>query len=200
MKYILYTMIVIAIGLPAIADSGFASKLSDAAIDRTQHDVTYDPAYVSIPYPNGDVPTDTGVCSDVVIRALRTFKIDLQQKIHEDMKANFSLYPNRWGLTGTDRNIDHRRVPNIETYFTRLGASLSSSEDVTDFKAGDIVAWNLSGHGRGWMPHIGIVTDKLANDGTPLIVHNIGAGPQLENMLFDWPMTGHYRLNQAMFD
>lgn len=185
---------------PPVETANFAAQLSIAAIARTHIHVTYDPAYVRLDYPNGDVSPDKGVCSDVVIRSLRTFGIDLQKNIHEDMAANFSTYPKRWGMTRTDRNIDHRRVPNIEAYFTRIGARITTTQNKADYRTGDIVAWNLSGHGRGWMPHIGIVTDQKADDGTPLIVHNIGAGPQLENVLFDWPMTGHYRLTASMFE
>lgn len=198
MKPVLCIAISVILSNFACADveqRGFSQKLSDAAIERTNHQVTYDPAYRNIPYPGGDIAADKGVCADVIIRALRVFEIDLQQLIHEDMKANFSAYPNRWGLSSTDRNIDHRRVPNIETFLTRKGAKLPKSTSPEDYRAGDIVAWNLSGHGRGWMPHIGIVTDQISSDGTPLIVHNIGAGPQMENVLFNWPQTGHYRLN-----
>ncbi len=182
-----------------VSDIEFGKRLSSSAIERTHHSVTYDPAYVRLDYPNGDVAPDKGVCADVVIRALRTLDIDLQKLIHEDMKANFNAYPQRWGLKRTDRNIDHRRVPNIEAYLSRQGMRLSPSENPSDYQAGDIVAWNLSGHGRGWMPHIGIVTDQKARDGTPLIVHNIGAGPQLESVLFNWPITGRYRPKRSQF-
>ncbi len=185
---------------PPLSNEDFANQLSSAAITRTQFEVSYDPAYVRLAYPNGDVAPNKGVCSDVVIRSLRTFGIDLQKNIHEDMVANFSAYPKRWGMSRTDRNIDHRRVPNIETYFTRIGARIETSQTAENYRAGDIVAWNLSGHGRGWMPHIGIVTDQKSADGTPLIVHNIGAGPQLENVLFSWPQTGHYRLSPSLFN
>jgi len=177
----------------------FHQRLSQAAIERTQHAINYDPAYVSIPYPNGDVPSDTGVCSDVVVRSLRTLEIDLQQLIHEDMKANFSAYPNHWGLKRTDRNIDHRRVPNIETYLTRHNMRLPPSNRANDYLAGDIVAWNLKGEDGGWLPHIGIVTNEKSSNGFPLIVHNIGAGPQIENILFAWPITGRYRPDDASF-
>ena len=142
----------------------------------------------------GDVAPDRGVCADVVVRALRALNIDLQQDMHVDMRTNFDAYPTHWGLSGPDKNIDHRRVPNIEVYFTRQGARLPRTDDLKKYLPGDIVAWNLRGD-RGWLPHIGIVTDKIAESGRPMIVHNIGAGPKLEDVLFDWPMTGHYRLD-----
>lgn len=175
-----------------LAPAAVASPLADAAKDRLSARVVYTPAYVSIPYPNGDVPPNTGVCTDVVIRALRAaYDFDLQKAVHEDMAANFSAYPSRriWGLTRTDRNIDHRRVPNLETYFTRAGSALPLSENKADFKPGDIVSWRVGSN----LPHIGIVSARKAADETPLIIHNIGAGPKEENILFDYPMTAHFR-------
>jgi len=170
--------------------SSFFDQLAQAAWQRTQANVQYDPAYFSIDYPpNGDVPPNKGVCTDVVIRSYRAMSIDLQQLVHEDMKANFSLYPKMWGLTSTDKNIDHRRVPNLRTYFKRKGASLNVSDDAEDYKPGDLVTWDL---GRG-LKHIGVVSDHKNRSGRPLIVHNIGRGPQLEDILFDWKITGHYR-------
>ena len=140
-------------------------------------------------YPGGDVAADRGVCADVVVRALRALDIDLQQLVHEDMKRAFAAYPDHWGLTRPDRNIDHRRVPNLEAYLSRAGAKLRPSDNPADYAPGDIVAWNLKGD-AGWLPHIGIVTDRIAPSGRPLIVHNIGAGPKLEDVLFSWRMTG----------
>ncbi|WP_227815130.1 DUF1287 domain-containing protein [Nitrogeniibacter aestuarii] len=166
--------------------------LSEAAIARTQHVVKYDGSYRSIAYPNGDVPAGTGVCTDVVIRSYRALGIDLQQQVHEDMRAHFSRYPSKrlWGLTRTDTNIDHRRVPNLQVFFSRHGQALPRSRNAADYAAGDIVTWMLPGN----LPHIGIVTDQIDQaSGTPKVVHNIGAGPQLDTVLFAWPVTGHYR-------
>ena len=175
----------------AIADS-INQKLVLAAIERTTHSVRYDGSYYAIAYPGGDVPSDIGVCTDVVIRAYRGIGIDLQQLVHEDMSENFDFYPSRqiWGLKKPDTNIDQRRVPNLQVFFQRKGTALSISEDKESYQAGDIVTWMLPGN----LPHIGIVTDKISNStGNPMIVHNIGAGPKLEDMLFDYEITGHYR-------
>ena len=194
----------VAVLLPGLAQAqegvqerSFGIRLSDAAIERTNHRVIYDAAYVRLSYPGGDVAPDRGVCADVVVRALRALDIDLQKRIHEDMKRSFSAYPAHWGLSRPDRNIDHRRVPNLEKYFSRRGAKLPPSMMASDYKAGDIVAWNLKGD-DGFMPHIGIVTDRRTPSGRPMIVHNIGAGPQLEDVLFSWPITGRYRLDGAI--
>lgn len=184
----------------AYADqSSFGAKLSTVAIERTLQDVTYDPAYVPLAYPGGDVPADKGVCSDVIVRALRTLDADLQFLIHEDMKANFNTYPQVWGLSRPDRNIDHRRVPNIEKFLTRKGARLSPSSNPKDYQPGDIVAWNLQGD-AGFQAHIGIVTDQRGVSGWPKVVHNIGSGPQLEDVLFAWQMTGRYRVSASTFN
>ena len=161
-----------------------------AAQDRLKHNITYNGAYLKLDYPGGDVPANIGVCTDVIIRSYRAaFGFDFQKAVHEDMKASFSAYPKNWGLTRTDRNIDHRRVPNLETYLKRQGASLGLSRKAEDFQPGDIVSWRLS----GGLPHIGIVSDRKAADGTPLIIHNIGAGPQEEDVLFLYKMSGHFR-------
>lgn len=180
------------VAAPAFADEATARKIALAAIEQTKSRVVYDPAYVVIAYPGGDVPADRGVCADVIVRALRAVGADLQKLLHEDMKANFSAYPKRWGLRKPDRNIDHRRVPNLETYFTRRGARLPITRRNADYKAGDIVSWNLKGD-AGYLAHVGIVTAKKSRGGRPLVVHNIGAGPQLEDVLFEWKMTGHFR-------
>jgi uncharacterized protein len=177
-------------GAPALADLG--PRVAEAAVEQTLRPGVYDPAYVRLDYPMGDVPADRGVCSDVVIRALRAQGIDLQQLVHEDMKANFSAYPKRWGLTRPDRNIDHRRVPNLEVYFTRAGWRLPPSRDAQDFRPGDIVSWNLEGD-DGYLPHIGVVTTVIGRSGRPLVAHNIGAGPKVEDVLFEWKMTGLFR-------
>lgn len=179
--------------LPTAAAPGdFGGRLAAAALDQTKSRVTYDASYQRLAYPMGDVAADRGVCADVVIRALRTEGLDLQQLVHEDMKRNFSAYPQFWGLSRADSNIDHRRVPNLETFMTRAGWRLSQSLDASDYRAGDIVAWNLRGE-AGFLPHIGIVSDRIGVSGWPMVVHNIGAGPQIEDVLFSWPMTGRYR-------
>jgi uncharacterized protein YijF (DUF1287 family) len=170
----------------------FEERLVDAAFERTKHSVRYDGSYRTIAYPNGDVPSNIGVCTDVLIRAYRTLGIDLQQLVHEDMVAHFDRYPSRriWGLVRPDKNIDHRRVPNLQCFFTRHGTSLQVTRNGSDYKPGDIVTWLLPGN----LPHIGIVSDKVDQQTkSPLIVHNIGAGPKLEDMLFYYPITGHYR-------
>lgn len=151
--------------------------------------VSYNGGYQSIPYPNGDVPKETGVCTDVVIRAMRAFGLDLQKAVHEDMKAHFSKYPKNWGLKSTDRSIDHRRVPNLRTFFSRQGWSLPVTKTAADYQPGDLVTWNLGDA----VPHIGIVSDKKTEEGTPLIIHNIGCGTQEEDCLFLYTITGHYR-------
>jgi len=170
----------------------FLLSLSAAAIERTSHHVRYDPAYVRIPYPGGDVPADTGVCTDEVIRAYRALGIDLQKDVHEDMLHNFSAYPRRWQwlLAKPDPNIDHRRVPNLMVFFSRKGESLPISDRVEDYLPGDLVTWDLG----GGVPHIGIVVDRRSpQTGRDMIVHNIGAGPQMEDVLFNWKITGHFR-------
>jgi uncharacterized protein YijF (DUF1287 family) len=162
----------------------------DAAMEQTRHAVAYDPTYTRIPYPGGDVPADRGVCTDVVIRAYRKAGIDLQKEVHEDMRRSFSAYPKIWGLSRPDTNIDHRRVPNLMTYFKRKGASLPATRDAATYRPGDLVTWNLT----SGVPHIGVVVDAKSADGArQLVVHNIGAGPQLEDVLFAWTVTGHYR-------
>jgi len=168
----------------------FGLRLSAAAEERALQMVTYDAAYVRIPYPNGDVAPDRGVCSDEVVRAYRLMGIDLQRLVHEDMRQAFRAYPRRWGLSRPDPNIDHRRVPNLATFFARHGTVLPVSSRGRDYKAGDVVTFALS-DGR---PHIGIVTERMSADGErPLVMHNIGFGPQIEDMLFSLTITGRYR-------
>lgn len=173
-----------------------AKPLVAAARDRLEARVRYDGRYVGLDYPGGDVPDNIGVCTDVVIRSLRAaYDLDLQKLVHEDMKANFSKYPTNWGLTRTDKNIDHRRVPNLETYFTRAGQALPITDAPSDYKPGDIVSWRLdSNSGSGGLPHIGIVSERLSRRGTPLVIHNIGRGPEESDMLFDHRITGHFRI------
>jgi uncharacterized protein YijF (DUF1287 family) len=165
-------------------------RLVAAAVAQTAQRVRYDGAYRRIPYPMGDVPADVGVCSDVVVRAYRALGIDLQQRVHEDMRGAFTAYPRAWGLTHPDPNIDHRRVPNLQTFFRRRGAAQSVSRDGADYQAGDVVTWLLPGN----LPHVGLVIDRRSADGRrPLIVHNIGRGPEIADSLFAFPITGHYR-------
>lgn len=187
--FILLSLTVVTFFVSA-QENDFYKKLSAAALELTKDKVVYDPAYYTIKYPMGDVPAGKGVCTDVIIRAYRKLGIDLQQKVHEDMRANFSKYPKKWGLKRPDKNIDHRRVLNLATFFTRFGTVEKISTKGEDYKPGDIVTWNLSGA----ITHIGIVTDKLSTDKKrPLIVHNIGAGQVLEDCLFSFTITGHYR-------
>lgn len=167
----------------------FAKRLADSALTLTYQQVIYDPSYFSIAYPNGDVPKDRGVCTDVVIRAYRKMGIDLQKEVHEDMAANFHLYPKIWGLNKPDKNIDHRRVPNLMTYFSRFGEVKAISQNAADYEPGDIVCWGLGGA----ITHIGIVSNKKSTDGNRyLIIHNIGQGQVLEDMLFNFNIIGHY--------
>ncbi|MFN8326188.1 MAG: DUF1287 domain-containing protein [Flavobacteriaceae bacterium] len=170
----------------------FEERLSNAAISIIDKNVVYTPDYVSIKYPNGDVPAKTGVCTDVVIRAYRKLGIDLQKEVHEDMKANFNKYPNlkKWGLKTTDTNIDHRRVPNLEVFFERKGKKLAVTQNSNDYKTGEIVTWMIGGK----LPHIGIITNKKSSDGKrPMIVHNVGGGQVLEDCLFSYDIVGHFR-------
>lgn len=188
MKQLLF-LLLLSPALLVAPEKDFYQKLSDAAITLTKDKVEYDGTYRKIPYPNGDVPKGTGVCTDVVIRAYRKLGIDLQKEVHEDMAKNFSKYPKNWGLKSTDTNIDHRRVPNLQTFFTRNGQSLAITDKASDYKPGDIVTWMLSGN----LPHIGIVVNKKTILGTYMVVHNVGSGQVLEDYLFEYPITGHYR-------
>ena len=170
----------------------FLKKLVVAAVERSHHTVRYDPAYVRIPYPGGDVPADTGVCTDEIIRAYRALGIDLQKEVHEDMEQNFRVYPRKWlRLSGhTDTNIDHRRVPNLMVFFGRKGEALAMTERAEDYAPGEMVTWDLGGN----VPHIGIVVDQKSPRGERyMILHNIGRGPKIEDVLFSWKITGHYR-------
>lgn len=176
--------------------SDWASKLIGAAESQIGRTVHYDGSYVRLAYPNGDVPIARGVCTDVIIRAYRdAFEIDLQKLVHEDMKRAFGSYPKRWGLKRPDRNIDHRRVPNLEVFFRRRRAALPVTADPRDYRPGDVVSQILNGR----LPHIGIVTHRATADGNrPLIVHNIGAGTRLEDVLFAFPITGHFRFSPEL--
>ena len=183
-------------GQPATSESTahreFLKRFVAAAVERTHHTVRYDPAYVKIPYPGGDVPADTGVCTDEVIRAYRAAGVDLQKEVHEDMQHNFSAYPRqkRWRTRSPDANIDHRRVPNLMVFFSRHGETLKITSQAEDYRPGDLVTWDLGGN----VPHIGIVVDRKSGaSGRYMIVHNIGQGPKMEDVLFGWKITGHYR-------
>ena len=188
--FILLITPVVALAYRPGEPPGFSEKIKQAAIERTEYRVRYDGSYRKIDYPNGDVPAGIGVCTDVVIRAYRKLGIDLQKDVHEDMRANFGQYPKIWGLKRPDPNIDHRRVPNLQTLFKRKGIVLPATNNPDDYVTGDIVSWMLPGN---W-PHIGFIVESRALFGRkPMVVHNIGAGPVLEDMLFDYPITGHYR-------
>ena len=167
------------------------SDIVNAARWQIGKTTSYDPAYVGMKYPNGDIDISKGVCTDVVIRALRkSRKMDLQKLVHDDMRANFSKYPKIWGLRRTDKNIDHRRVPNLKTYFKRKGWSLPVTKKKEDYRPGDLVTCTVAGK----LPHIMIVSDVVDSEGTPMIIHNIGGGAREESRLFEFPLTGHYRI------
>jgi uncharacterized protein YijF (DUF1287 family) len=189
---ILLAIILCLIAVPAAADGAKSARaLVEAA--RTQIGVTliYDPTYRQISYPMGDVPIERGVCSDVVIRAFRAVGVDLQQELHRDMARHFAAYPKGWGLSAPDANIDHRRVPNLAAWFTRQGYALKVDDNPADYQPGDVVMWAL-GNGR---PHIGIVSDRHSEDGVrPLVIHNIGWGAREEDVLFEYRLTGHFRV------
>lgn len=194
MKKVLILTVLSIVPSVAWAQDNFFKTLSDSATALTRQQVTYDAQYFSISYPNGDVPANKGVCTDVVIRAYRKVGIDLQKEVHEDMRTNFSAYPNNWGLKKPDKNIDHRRVPNLMVYFERQHSTLAITDKASDYKPGDIVCWNLGGNTL----HVGVVANRKSVDGKRnLIVHNIGAGQVLEDMLFNYTIIGHYRFGKS---
>jgi uncharacterized protein YijF (DUF1287 family) len=177
--------------LSSAASNTFSERLSNGALLIIDSSIDYDPTYFSIKYPNGDIPSNKGVCTDVIIRSYRKLNIDLQKEVHEDMVTNFEAYPSlqKWGLTSTDTNIDHRRVPNLEVFFERKGKKLPVTQDANDYKTGEIVTWLINNK----LDHIGIVTSKKSADGKRnLIVHNVGSGQVLEDCLFRYKITGHY--------
>lgn len=191
-RFIAVCMAILLTG--SVQAQGFSNnaKLVEAARKQIGVTVVYDPAYVKLAYPNGDVPLDRGVCTDVIIRAFRdSLKMDLQKLVHSDMKANFAAYPKNWGLKKPDKNIDHRRVPNLQTYLRRHATSMKPSNSPADYQAGDIVTCLLPGN----LPHIMIVSDAKTLLGTPLVIHNIGNGAQEEDCLFEFTLTGQYRLH-----
>ncbi|MEZ5427413.1 MAG: DUF1287 domain-containing protein [Pyrinomonadaceae bacterium] len=166
-------------------------KILESANKQTETTTSYTQKYYTIDYPNGDVPKETGACTDVIIRAFRAAGVDLQKEVHEDMRANFSKYPQKWGLSGPDTNIDHRRVPNLQTFFERRGKDLPVSDNGETYEPGDVVTWDLDGKG---MTHTGLVSNIWSDESKRyLIIHNIGRGARLEDRLFDWKVTGHYR-------
>ncbi len=190
MRVSLTIVLLVALLGASLSGQAFADTVIAAAIEQTGHAVRYDGSYRRIAYPGGDVPADVGVCTDVIIRAFRAAGVDLQQRVHEDMTRAFSAYPKSWGLSRPDANIDHRRVPNLQVYFRRRGADVNVTNDPRQYLPGDLVTWMLPGN----LPHIGLVTGRRTADGQrPLIVHNIGRGPEVEDMLFRFRITGHYR-------
>jgi uncharacterized protein YijF (DUF1287 family) len=195
MKRILCYFVFLALTLSTVVGQDkFYQRLADSTLVLTKQKVQYDPAYFRIPYPNGDVPANKGVCTDVIIRAYRKVGIDLQKEVHEDMKAHFGKYPKKWGMKTTDRNIDHRRVPNLMTFFSRYGTVKKITMQSKDYQPGDIVCWNL----RGGINHIGLVVNKKSADGKRyLIVHNIGRGQVLEDCLFRFAIIGHYQYKKS---
>ncbi|MGK5027494.1 DUF1287 domain-containing protein [Janthinobacterium sp. RB2R34] len=187
----LLSTILLALLSAGVQASTAATDLVAAARSQVGVTLSYDPRYVRLSYPGGDVPLDSGVCTDVVVRAYRKLGADLQVLVHQDMRQAWDLYQKkgRWQMKAPDRNIDHRRVPNLATFFGRHGSSLPVSQDGASYKPGDIVTWMLPGN----LTHIGIVSDRQAAGGVPLIIHNIGAGAREENILFAYRVTGHYR-------
>jgi uncharacterized protein YijF (DUF1287 family) len=183
---VLLALLMLFVAVDARADP--AGNLVRAARAQIGVTVRYDPAYRSLVYPNGDVPLDRGVCTDVVVRAYRGIGIDLQAQVHEDMLFAWKAYPKIWGLKAPDANIDHRRVQNLATFFARHGQTLPSDNDPHGYRGGDIVTWDVDG-----LAHIGIVAERRTPAGVPFVIHNIGAGVQVEDMLFAYPITGHYR-------
>jgi uncharacterized protein YijF (DUF1287 family) len=162
----------------------------EAALEQTKYTLYYDQSYTKISYPGGDVPQEGGACTDVIVRAFRKGGVDLQKEVHEDMEQNFAAYPTKWGLKSPDPNIDHRRVPNLRTFFERKGKSLAVTKRAEDYLPGDVVTWDLG----GGMDHVGLVTNLWSEETQNyLIVHNIGGGARVENVLFAWRITGHYR-------
>lgn len=172
------------------ADDAAGAKLAEAALAQTKGHVVYDPAYFKLSYPGGDPPAGRGVCTDVVVRAYRALGVDLQVAVHEDMAAHFDAYPDLWRRGKPDANIDHRRVPNLMVFFARRGAALPLTTRPQDYRPGDVVAYDLG----GGVTHVGVVSSRRSGDGArPLLVHNIGEGPKLEDALFSWRVTGHFR-------
>ncbi len=190
MKAYLLLLVPLLMSSLSFGQTTYFTQLADSAMTLTYQRVQYDPSYFSIGYPGGDIPSNKGVCTDVIIRAYRKMGVDLQKEVHEDMATHLDCYPTKWGLSQPDKNIDHRRVPNLMTYFARHGSTLTISNKPEDYLPGDVVCWNLGGS----VTHIGLVSNKKSSDNTrPLIIHNIGAGQVLEDCLFNYTIIGHYR-------
>ncbi len=195
-KRLYFSFVLLVLSVSLISAQGFYDQLSDAALELTKQQVVYDPGYYVIDYPGGDIPEGRGVCTDVIVRAYRTLGLDLQELVHKDMQANFAKYPQNWGLNYPDKNIDHRRVPNLMKFFERQNASLEITDTAEDYLPGDIVCWNLG----GGITHIGIVVNRKTTDYQRyLIVHNIGEGQNLEDCLFKFKIIGHYRFSGSGF-
>ncbi|MCC7344525.1 MAG: DUF1287 domain-containing protein [Deltaproteobacteria bacterium] len=190
-RSVLLTLVLLTIGIPpGIADPKPRLALLGDALQQTRQTLYYDPAYVDISFPGGDVPIERGVCSDVIVRAFRAAGVDLQLEVNRDMRKNFSAYPKMWGLARTDANIDHRRVPNLMKFFERKGKSLPVSDKPEDYLPGDVVAWRLP----NGLYHIGLVSNLPSSDPRRLlIIHNIGRGTQAEDVLFAFEVLGRYR-------
>ncbi len=195
LKILILFLLLFSSSLTGFSQASFYMQLADSALTLTYSQVRYDPAYYRLAYPGGDVPSDRGVCTDVVIRAYRMLGIDLQREVHEDMKSEFDAYPKIWGAGTTDTNIDHRRVPNLMTFFGRKGQILPLSRIPGDYRPGDLVCWDLGAN----VTHIGILSAKRSADGERyLVIHNIGAGQVLEDCLFRYRITGHYRYGEVI--
>ncbi len=184
-----------AVSAQTVAPQPWVAKLLEAARAQLGVTVMYDPSYVQIAFPGGDVPRERGVCTDVVIRAYRdAFGMDLQELVNKDMRAAFGDYPKNWGLKNPDRNIDHRRVPNLEAFFKRKGWAVPVTDNPADWQPGDLFTQRLP----AGQPHIGIVSDKMnARGDRPLVIHNIGAGAREEDILFTFNRVGHFRVPGA---
>jgi hypothetical protein len=182
---------------PQVAAEEGAAALIRAAEAQVGVTTVYDGAYVALAFPGGDVPPERGVCTDVLVRALRVAHgIDLQVAVNADMRVAFADYPPNWGLSGPDRNIDHRRVPNLARLLQRIGAEVALPQDPAAFRPGDVVTSMLPGN----LPHVMIVTDRTGHSGALMVVHNIGAGTRIEDRLFDHPLTGHFRLTPEVLE
>lgn len=195
-KYYLFLLVILFFTCTFFlnVEKSFSTPLVNAARSQVGKTLSYDPSYQTLAYPNGDIPIEKGVCTDVVIRAMRSaLNMDLQKLVHEDMKKNFHEYPQNWGLKKPDKNIDHRRVPNLQTFFARQGWSLDVSGDAKDYNPGDVITCLVPPN----LPHIMIVSDRKGRDGKPLVIHNIGAGTKEEDSLFKYKLTGHYRITPA---
>jgi hypothetical protein len=190
--FLLLPWVLLTSPLLAQAEGSVVALLLEGAERQVGVTVVYDGSYRRLAYPGGDVPPERGVCTDVLVRAFRNAGIDLQVLVHEDMKRAFGAYPKAWGLSRPDRNIDHRRVPNLASFFARHGEALPVSRDAAGYRPGEVVTWRLP----SGLPHVGLVSERTAN-GRPLVVHNIGAGTVFEDVLFAWPVTGRYRYPRA---